>query len=43
MAYHPDPQAIVRAFDCAVGRKFTSAVDASVAKEVLLRVTGYRE
>lgn len=41
--YHPDPQAIVRAFDLAVGRKFTSPTDAKVAKETLLRLTGYKK
>lgn len=40
--YHPDKQAILRAFELAVGRKFTSPTDATVAKEVLLRITGYK-
>jgi len=39
--YHPDRRAILRAFDLAVGRKFTSPTDAKVAKEVLMRITGY--
>lgn len=39
--YHPDPRTILRAFDVAVGRKFTSPTDRKVAKEVLERLTGY--
>lgn len=39
--YHPHREAILRAFELAVGRKFTSPTDAKVAKEVLLRITGY--
>ncbi len=41
--YYPDRSAILRAFDLAVGRKFTSPTDAKVAKEVLKRITGYKE
>ena len=39
--FYPHERAIVRAFDLAVGRKFTSPTDATVARELLMQLAGY--